>query len=190
MCPFLRTKTWAWAHHLPDHHETARDLADGWGSEEVQDRVGGADTCKLTLDVGVNHLGKESLIRGREGSGTLFPCWVSLHPWRGGPRSRSLARWLALISCPSWDWWPSTGYFQGREMKQRLQHESQGSWASSWWGWNNYLWFQWDPHTLFLVETLRQSWPKVTSRGSATSPCVFLGKLPDPSKLKFPHQQK
>ena len=42
--------------HLPDHHETTGDLSDGRGSEEVQDGVGGADTCKLVLDVGAHHL--------------------------------------------------------------------------------------------------------------------------------------
>lgn len=59
LCLCLRSKSWVWALHLPDHHETARDLADGRGSEEVQDRVGGADACKLTLDVGAYHLGKK-----------------------------------------------------------------------------------------------------------------------------------
>lgn len=60
------------SHHLPDPHETARDPSDGRGSEEVQDGVGGADTCKLILDVGAHHLGEECVIRGIEGSGTPF----------------------------------------------------------------------------------------------------------------------
>lgn len=66
------------SHHLPDHHETARDLSDGRGSEEVQDRVGGADTCKLILDVGAHHLGEECVVRAIEGSGTPFPSLDSI----------------------------------------------------------------------------------------------------------------
>lgn len=60
------------SHHLPDNHETARDLSDGGGSEEVQDGVGGADTCKLILDIGAHHLEEECAIRGMKGSGTPF----------------------------------------------------------------------------------------------------------------------
>lgn len=67
MCP---PQVKGMSHHLPDHHETARDLSDARRSEEIQDGVGGADTCKLILDIGAHYLGEETCDQGIEGEGS------------------------------------------------------------------------------------------------------------------------
>ena len=80
---------------------------------------------------------------------------------RGGPRSRALAGWLTLVSSPGW--------FQGFEVKQRLQPKSPNSWAARWLGWNN----QGHPQAPLLASALRESQPVVKKSGSQRF-CHFL----------------